>query len=175
MYVSDAERLMAKLTPENPAQQFRYDLALELLDDVRRLDAQLKESHRRIRIAVKASGTSLTDIYGVGPIIAAELIGYSGDICRLANRDAYASYNGTAPVEFSSAGRVVHRLSRRGNRKLNHALHMAAICQIRQKDSAGRAYFERKVAEGKTKMEAIRALKRHISNAVYRQLLLDAR
>jgi transposase len=175
MYVSDAERLMAKVTPENPAQQLRYDLALELLDDVRRLDVQLKESHRRIRVAVKASGTSVTDIYGVGPIIAAELIGYSGNICRFANRDAYASYNGTAPVEFSSAGRVVHRLSRRGNRKLNHALHMAAICQIRQTDSEGRAYFERKVAEGKTKMEAIRALKRHISNAVYRQLLLDAR
>jgi transposase len=135
MYVSDAERLMAKVTPENPAQQLRYDLALELLDDVRRLDVQLKESHRRIRVAVKASGTSVTDIYGVGPIIAAELIGYSGDICRFANRDAYASYNGTAPVEFSSAGRVVHRLSRRGNRKLNHALHMAAICQIRQTDS----------------------------------------
>jgi transposase len=175
MYVSDAERLMAKITPENPAQQLRYDLALELLDDVRRLDAELKESHRRIRVAVKASGTSVTDIYGVGPIIAAELIGYSGDICRFANRDAYASYNGTAPVEFSSAGRVVHRLSRRGNRHLNHALHMAAICQIRQKDSDGRTYFERKVAEGKTKMEAIRALKRHVSNAVYRQLLLDAR
>jgi transposase len=175
MYVSDAERLMAKISPENPAQQLRFDLALELLDDVRRLDAQVKESHRRIRIAIKASGTSVTDIYGVGPIIAAELIGYSGDIRRFASRDAYASYNGTAPIEFSSAGRVVHRLSRRGNRHLNHALHMAAICQIRQKDSEGRVYFERKVAEGKTKMEAIRSLKRQISNAVYRQLTLDAR
>ncbi len=175
MYVSDAERLMARLTPETPAQQLRFDLVLELIDDVRRLDAQLKASHRRIRVAVKASGTSVTDIYGVGPIIAAELIGYSGDVRRFANRDAYASYNGTAPVEFSSAGRVVHRLSRRGNRKLNHALHMAAICQIRQRDSEGRAYFERKVAEGKTRMEAIRALKRHISNAVYRQLVADTR
>jgi transposase len=131
--------------------------------------------HRRIRVAVKPSGTSVTDVYGVGPIIAAELNGYSGDICRFANRDAYASYNGTAPVEFSSAGRLVRRLSRRGNRQLNRALHMAAICQIRQKDSQGRAYFERKVAEGRTKMEAIRALKRHLSNAVYRQLILDAR
>ena len=70
MYVSDADVLMAKLAPETPAQQIRYDLALELLDDVRRLDAQLKESHRRIRAAVKASGTSLTDLFGVGPIIA---------------------------------------------------------------------------------------------------------
>ena len=175
LYVSDAEGLMAKVTPETPAQQIRFDLALELLDDVRRLDAQTKESHRRIRVAVQASGTSVTDVYGVGPIIAAQIIGYSGDICRFANRDAYASYNGTAPVERSSGGRVVHRLSLRGSRQLNHAIHMAAISQIRQSCSEGRVYFERKVAEGKTKKEAVRSLKRHISNAVYRQLVLDAR
>ncbi len=78
-----------------------------------------------------------------------------------------------APIEHSSGGRNVHRLSRRGNRQLNHAIHMVAICQIRQKDSEGRIYFERRVAEGKTKREAIRSLKRHISNAVYRQLLID--
>jgi transposase len=70
---------------------------------------------------------------------------------------------------------VVHRLSRRGNRRLNHAIHMAALCQVRQSASEGRAYFERKVAEGKTKKEAVRSLKRQVSNAVYRQLLLDAR
>jgi transposase len=175
MYVSDADVLMAKVAPETPAQQIRYDLALELLDDVRRLDAQLKESHRRIRVAVRASDASVTDIYGVGPIIAAQVIGYSGDIRRFANRDAYASYNGTAPVERSSGGRVVHRVSLRGNRKLNHAIHMAAISQIRQTGSDGRVYFDRKVAEGKTKKESIRSLKRHISNAVYRQLVLDAR
>jgi transposase len=117
----------------------------------------------------------VTEIYGIGPMIAAELIGYSGDVRRFANRDAYASYDGMAPVEFSSGGRTVHRVSERGCRTLNHALHMAAICQIRQIDSEGRVYFERRVAEGKTKKEAIRALKRHISNAVYRQLLLDCR
>ncbi len=111
----------------------------------------------------------------MGPIIAGQLIGYTGYVRRFANRDVYASYNGTAPIELSSAGRVVHRLSRRGNRQLNHAIHMAAISQIRQKDSAGRAYFERKVAEGKTKKEAVRSLKRQVSNAVYRQLVLDAR
>ena len=103
------------------------------------------------------------------------LIGYTGDITRFRNRDHYAAYNGTAPVEFSSGGRTVHRLSKRGNRKLNHALHMAAICQLRQPHSDGRAYVDRKVAEGKTKKEAIRALKRQISNAVYRQLVTDAR
>jgi transposase len=174
LYVSDAERLMAKITPETPAEQVRYDLALELLDDIRRLDAQTKESHRRIRIALKASGTSLTDVYGVGPIIAAQIIGHAGDVGRFANRDVFASYNGTAPTEWSSGGRVVHRLSRRGNRRLNHALHMAAITHIRNPGTDGRIYFERKVAEGKTKKEALRSLKRQISNAVYRQLVLDA-
>ena len=93
---------------------------------------------------------------------------------RFTNRDQFAAYNGTAPIEHSPAGRVVHRLSRRGNRRLNHAIHMAAICQIRQTNSEGRAYFDRRVAEGKTKKEALRALKRHVSNAVYRQLLTDA-
>lgn len=175
LYVSDAERLMAKITPQTPAQQIRYDLALELVDDVRRLDAQTKESHRRIRITVKASGTSLVELYGVGPIVAAQLLGYSGDVRRFANRDAFASYNGTAPIELSSGGRVVHRLSQRGSRQLNHALHMAAVTQIRNPGTDGRIYFERKVAEGKTKKEALRSLKRQISNAVYRQLLLDAR
>jgi transposase len=103
------------------------------------------------------------------------LIGYAGDVSRFPNRDAFASYNGTAPIEFSSGGRVVHRLSQRGNRRLNHALHMAAITQIRHPGTEGRIYFERKVAEGKTKKEAIRSLKRQVSDAVYRQLLLDAR
>jgi transposase len=175
LYVSDAEALMATLNPETPAQQMRFDLVLELLDDVRRLDAQTKESHRRIKAAVKASGTSLTELYGVGPIHAATLIGYSGDVTRFANRDAYASYNGTAPIEWSSGGRVVHRVSRRGNRKLNHAIHMAGVTQLRNPGTPGRIYFERKVSEGKTKKEALRSLKRHISNAVYRQLVLDAR
>lgn len=79
------------------------------------------------------------------------LIGYSGDITRFASRDHYASYNGTAPVEFSSAGRVVHRLSRRGNSQLNHAIHMAAISQLRRPYSDGHAYVQRKLAEGRTK------------------------
>lgn len=175
MNASDAEALLAKLEPTTPTEQVRYDLATELLEDLRRLDVQLKASHKSIKEAVTVSGTSVTEIYGIGPMIAAELIGYSGDVGRFANRDAYASYNGTAPVEFSSGGRTVHRVSERGCRTLNHALHMAAICQIRQTNSQGRIYFERRVAEGKTKKEAIRALKRHLSNAVYRQLLLDAR
>ena len=152
-----------------PVEHTRYELALELLDDVKRLDVQLKASHKRIKTAVQASGTTLTELYGVGPILACELIGYSGDVRRFTTRDQFASYAGVAPVELSSGGRTVHRLSRRGNRQLNHAIHMVAICQIRQTNSEGRIYFEKKVAEGKTKREAIRSLKRHVANAVYRQ------
>jgi transposase len=171
---SDAIQLLECIDPATPVEQARHDLAVELLADVQRLDSQLKESHRRIRIAAKASGTTVTNIFGIGPVLACYLIGFTGDIGRFASRDQYAAYNGTAPVERSSGGRVVHRLSQRGNRRLNHALHLAAICQIRQTHSNGRAYFERKVADGKTKKEAVRSLKRQVSNAVYRQLLVDA-
>src|SRR5215207_2261192 len=171
---SDGVALLQRIAPASQAEAARRDQALELLEDVQRLDEQLKASHRRIRTAIAASQTSLTELFGVGPIIACYLIGFTGNIGRFANRDAYAAYNGTAPVERSSGGRVVHRVSQRGNRRLNHALHLAAICQVRQPGCEGRAYFERKLGEGKTKKDAIRSLKRHISNAVYRHLLDDA-
>ena len=149
-------------------------MAHEHLDDLRRLDAQMKESKRRIADAVVAAKTSLTELFGVGPVVAAMLMGYTGDVRRFPTRHHYAAYNGTAPIEVSSGGRVVHRLSRRGNRQLNHAIHIAAVTQIRFSHSEGRVFFERKVAEGKTNKEALRALKRRISDAVYHQLLADA-
>jgi len=172
--VSGAEAFLAKITPSSVVEQIRCDLARELIDDICRLDVQLKESHKRIAIAVRASSTTLTDLFGVGPMTAAVVIGNVGDVRRFRNRDHFAAYTGTAPVEFSSGGRIVHRLSRRGNRTLNAAIHMAAVTQLRHKRSDGRVYFDRKVAEGKTKREALRSLKRHVSNAVYRQLIVDA-
>ena len=103
------------------------------------------------------------------------MIGYSGDICRFPTAGHYAAYNGTAPIEMSSAGRTVHRLSRRGNRTLNHAIHMAAVTQIRNLDTEGRCYYDTKLAAGKTKREAMRALKRRVSDRVYQQLRTDMR
>ena len=172
--VSKAVAFLADITPATAVEQIRLDLAGELLDDIRRLDAQLKESHKRIGAAVRASSTTVTDLFGVGPMSAAVLIGNTGDIRRFRNRDHFAAYTGTAPVEFSSGGRIVHRLSRRGNRTLNSAIHIAAVTQLRHQHSEGRIYFERKVAEGKTKRRALRSLKRHLSNAIYRQLVADA-
>jgi len=104
-----------------------------------RLDEQLKAMKRRITDALVASKTTLTELFGVGPIVACLVVGYSGDMARFASRHDYAAYNGTAPVEMSSGGRVAHRLSRRGNRRLNYAIHMAAVAQIRHLDSEGRA------------------------------------
>jgi transposase len=126
LYVFDVGRLLEGFEPATPVEQIRLDLVVELSSDVARIDAQLKASRRRITQAVKASGTSLTDLYGVGPIWACALIGWTGDVRRFQSRDQFAAYNGTAPIERSSGGRVVHRLSRRGNRQLNHAIHMIA-------------------------------------------------
>jgi transposase len=173
--VAQATQLLENIRPEGAAAAERHAMALELVEDLVHIDTQIRESRRRITAAVAASGTTLTDIFGVGPIVAAMLIGYSGDPCRFATEARYAAYNGTAPVEFASAGRATHRLSRRGNRTLNHAIHMAAVTQIRHSHSPGRGYYERKVAEGKTRKEALRALKRRISDVVYRHLTADTR
>jgi transposase len=170
---ASAGRMLAEVKPQSPVEMTRHTLALEHLDDLRRLDAQMRTSKARIAEAIAASGTSLTELFGVGPVVAAMLIGYTGDVARFRSRDHFAAYTGTAPIEMSSGGRITHRLSRRGNRQLNHAIHIAAITQIRFPHSPGRAFFDRKVAEGKTKKEAVRALKRRIADAVYRQLLRD--
>jgi transposase len=126
-----------------------------------------------IPTAVAASGTTVTDVYGVGPIVAAFLVGYSSDVTRFVSTGHYASYNGTAPIEVSSGGKTKHRLSLRGNRKLNHAIHMAAVSQISHSDTPGRVYYDKKRAEGKTKKEALRGLKRGVSDAVYQRLVAD--
>jgi hypothetical protein len=102
------------------------------------------------------------------------VIGEAGDVSRFASRDHFAAYNGTAPIEVSSGPRKIHRLSRRGNRRINHAIHMTAVTQIRHRHSEGRVYYDRKIAEGKTRKEALRALKRRISDALYARLRADA-
>jgi hypothetical protein len=113
------------------------------------------------------------DLPGVGPVVAARILADVGDVARFADRNRFASWTGTAPIEASSGEMVRHRLSRAGNRKINHMLHIAAATQIRL-DTPGRAYYRRKRTGGKTKLEAVRCLKRRISDAVYRQLLADA-
>ena len=172
---AQAARILQRGTPSGAAGQARRELAAELLDDMRHLDARIRESNKKLAVAVKASGTSLTGIFGVGPFIAATVIGDAGDVTRFASRDHFAAYNGTAPIEVSSGNRKIYRLSLRGNRRVNHAIHMAAITQIRHSHSDGRAYYDKKIAEGKTHKEALRSLKRRISDALYARLRADAR
>jgi transposase len=172
---AQATRILGSATPSGAAGQARLELAAELLDDMRGLDARIRESKKKLAVAVKASSTSLTELFGVGPVVAATVIGDAGDVARFASRDHFASYNGTAPIEVSSGNRKIHRLSLRGNRRINHAIHMTAITQIRHAHSDGRAYYDRKIAEGKTHKEALRSLKRRISDAIYARLQDDAR
>jgi transposase len=163
---------LRKLRPVDAIGLERKRIASEFLDEVRRVDRALVELRHRIEVVVTASETTVSDVHGVGPIVAAYLIGYTGDIARFPSAGHYARYNATAPIEASSGPKVRHRLNPNGNRQLNHALHIAALGQISH-DTPGRAYYLRKQAEGKSRKEAMRCLKRRISDAVYQRLRDD--
>jgi transposase len=169
-----AGQILRRLRAVEPVSVERKHIAVELLGDLRRFDNQLVSVNERIAEAVLISGTTVTDVHGVGPLGAAVIVGHTGDIGRFADAGHYARYNGTAPIEASSALKNRHRLNPRGNRQLNCTMHVAALTQIAH-DTNGRVYYQRKLAEGKTRKEALRALKRQISNAVYRRLVVDAR
>jgi transposase len=172
---AQAAHVLEETEPSGAVQIARRELAAEFLDDLRRIDAQMRATKKRLAVAVRASGTTVTEVFGVGPVNAATMIGYVAEVSRFPSRDRFAAYNGTAPIEVSSGNRKIYRLSRRGNRRLNHAIHMAAVTQIRHRHSDGRAYYDRKIAEGKTCKEALRCLKRRISDAVFARLQADAR
>ena len=167
-----AAKVLRSVRSDGPVGSERRQLAVDLLADVRRLDRDLVAIKTRIRHAVDATGTTLRELNGVGPIVAALILAYVGDPARFSSPARFASYNGTAPIEASSGPRKRHRLNPRGNRKLNHAMHLIAVTQVRH-DTPGRVYYQRKITEGKSKKEALRALKRRISDAVWRQLQVD--
>jgi transposase len=170
-----AAQVLGSVTPPDAVAAARCELAAAFIEDLRGIDARIRETRNKLTAAVQAAGTSLTGLFGVGPVVAAVVIGDVRDVSRFAGRDNFAAYDGTAPIEVSSGQRKVHRLSRRGNRRLNHAIHMVAITQVRHRHSEGRAYYDKKLAEGKTPKEALRALKRQISNAIFACLQADAR
>jgi transposase len=131
IYANKVERLLEALEPAGAVATARKELAEELLADLRRLDAQLAEVKGRLEAVVAASGTTTTKIFGAGPVVAAVTIGVTGDVGRFPDKDHFAAYNGSAPIEVSSGPKKIYRLSMRGNRQLDHALHMAAITQVR--------------------------------------------
>ncbi len=169
-----AARILRGIRPRRGASaRLRRRLASEVLRDVRTLDRKIADLNGRIEVEVEASGSTLTEIFGVGPILAARIMGTVGNVTRFPTKAHFASYSGTAPLEASSGDVVRHRLSLAGNRKLNYALHMVAIGQARS-DTRDGTYYRKKIAEGKSRKEALRCLKRRVSDAVFRSLVADS-
>ncbi|WP_344285572.1 transposase, partial [Actinomadura napierensis] len=165
--------MLAKVRCRDAAGKMRRRVAAELISDLERIYRRSKQADKELKELVAATGTTLMDLHGIGPSGAARLLVKLGDITRFPNRAHFASWNGTAPIDASSGDQIRHRLSRAGNRQINRTLHIMATVQLRN-PTEGHAYFDRKTASGKTSMEAMRSLKRRLSDIVYRRMLDDA-
>jgi transposase len=168
-----AAALLRGIHPRDAAGKTLRSLAADLVTEIRQLDRHIAKAAGDIQTAVSASGTTLTELGGIGALTAGKILGRVGTINRFRSAAAFATSNGAAPIDVSSGDVVRHRLSRAGDRQLNLCLHVMALTQIRQ-ETPGRAYYLRKRAEGKGHKEAMRCLKRRLSDVVYRQLLSDA-
>lgn len=170
---AQAKAILAKVRPRDIAGKTRRRVAAELIGDLERIYARKKAANKELSELLAATGTTLTDLNGIGPSGAARLLVEVGDITRFPSKAHFASWTGTAPIDASSGDHVRHRLSRGGNRQINRVLHLMAVVQLRN-PSEGRAYYDRKKSDGKSSMEAMRCLKRRLSDVVYRQLLADS-
>ena len=168
-----AKAMLARVRPRDVAGKTRRRIAAEELSELIVVDTKIKRATAELKAMVLARNSRLMDLHGVGPVVAARVLADVGDVTRFADRNRFASWTGTAPLDASSGEQNRHRLSRAGNRRMNHMIHIAAVTQLRL-DTEGRAYYRRKRADGKKPMEAMRCLKRRISDAVYRQLVADA-
>lgn len=147
-------------------------IAADLVTELRRLDRRIAEATQTLSDTVAASATTLTSLLGVGDVVAAKILARTGPIARFPSSAAFASCCGVAPIEVSSGDVVRHRLSRAGDRQLNYALHVMALAQIRH-DGPSRSYYQRKRTAGKSHKEAMRCLKRRLSDVVYRTMIND--
>jgi len=168
-----AKDLLASVRHRDVAGKTCRRIAAEELSELVAVDAKIKKSTTELKALVLARDSHLMDLHGVGPVVAARVLADVGDIARFPDRNRFASWTGTAPLDASSGEHDRHRLSRAGNRRVNHVIHIAAVTQLRL-NTEGRAYYRRKRAESKKHMEAMRCLKRRISDALYRQLVADA-
>ncbi len=166
-----AKAMLAGVRPRDIAGKTRRRIAADELAELVAVEATIKKATAELKTMVLARDSHLMDLRVVGPVVAARVLADVGDVARFADRNRFASWTGTAPLDASSGEQNRHRLSRAGNRRMNHMI--AAISRLRV-DCDGRAYYRRKRAEGKKPMEAIRCLKRRISDAIYRQLVADA-
>ncbi|WP_220090964.1 IS110 family transposase [Micromonospora noduli] len=143
-----ARTLLNRVRPRDLVGATRRRLVSELITELAQVDKKIKATNKELTEIVETTGSSLQDLNGIGPSGAARLIGDIGDISRFASRGHFASWNGTAPLDASSGDQKRHRLSRAGNRRINRALHIMAIVQLRH-DTEGRAYYRRQLAAGK--------------------------
>lgn len=169
-----ARTLLADLQPAGPAGHVRHRLASELAEEITTIDARITAADKELTTLIPTTGSTLLTLYGLGPATTARLIGDIADITRFPTPGHFATWNGTAPRDASSGDSHHQRLNRGGNRQINRVIHIMATAQLRH-DTPGRAYYQRKLAEGKTPNEAMRALKRRLSNIIYRQMLRDTK
>ena len=148
-------------------------IARELVGRVRELTLAIYRLERELTELTTTLAPALLALQGCGVLTAAKLVGETADVTRFRSAAAFARHDGTAPLPVWSGNVTRHRLSRGGNRQLNVALHRIAITQL-QRPGRGQDYIAKRLAAGDTKTEAIRALRRRISDEVYRRMLLDA-
>ena len=170
---AQAKALLAGVRPRDIAGKTRRRVAAELVADLEKIYARKKAANKELTELVTQTGTTLLDLHGIGPTGAARLLVEVGDITRFPNKAHFASWNGTAPIDASSGDNIRHRLSRRGNRQINRVLHTMARVQLRNQ-TPGRDYYDRKKADGKAPMEAMRCVKRRLSDIVFQTMLNDA-
>jgi transposase len=147
-------------------------IAADLAARIASLTTEVNALEKEIGALVRQLAPSLLALPGAAELTAAKIVAETAGAGRFKSKDAYARHNGTAPLPVWSAGRKRHRLSRTGNRQLNCAIHRIAITQIRCHPGA-QAYLKRRMSAGDSKTEALRALKRRLSDIIYRQLLAD--
>jgi transposase len=170
-----AAGLLTGVRPASPVEQARKQLARDLILEIRGVDARMAAIAKRMSTTLTEYGSRLPDVDGIGPVLAARIVGRTGRATRFPSTAAFASYAGVAPIEVASGDRARHRLSRSGDRQLNCALHLVAVTQVRMRTSKGRAYYDTKRAAGKTHNEAMRCLKRRIADHVWRLMVADER
>jgi transposase len=170
-----ASRLLATVRVAGPIEAARKQLARDLIAEIRDADQRLTALASKIAATVAENGSQLPTVEGIGPVIAGRLLGRTRRASRFPSASAFANYAGVAPVEVASGDRARHRLPRGGDRQLNLALHLIALTQVRMPASRGRGYYDTKIAEGKTRNEAMRCLKRRLADRVWRIMIADER
>ena len=152
-----AKAMLASVRPRDLVGKTRRRIAAEGLADLIVIETKMKKATAELKAMVLARDSRLMEHHGIGPVVTARILADVGDVARFADRNRFASWTGTAPIDASSGENNRHRLSRAGNRRMNHMIHIVAVTQIRL-DTEGRAYFRRKRAEGKKPMEAMEAM-----------------